>query len=104
MTLGPLSMLFQGEKAVRRSLLGHESSILSYEEHKQIFNTSGLDIDNRYKTLGSMLELAGQRQAVFQSFCRDVLNFRNFSEEEQHKVLEGRPETCINRPLPQGAV
>ncbi len=62
---------------------------LDWEEYKNIYNETGLDIDGRKKILGDCAASAQKIMEHYLGFCYSIPGFRDLLQDDQMGVLKG---------------
>ncbi|RUS79607.1 hypothetical protein EGW08_012632, partial [Elysia chlorotica] len=66
-----------------------QMGIVEYEEHQRIYDSTGLDVDNRLSSIDHVAELMDADIRHYIAFLKTIPGFRSFSVSDQTALVKG---------------
>ncbi len=82
------SSLFQANEELRYELFGPLRPI-SHDTYKEIYTTTGIDLDDRKKDIANCVSHGDQEVLPFVKFAKAIPGFKDINVEDQLLLLKG---------------
>ena len=79
----------------KKNLFGFTGAPIPHEDYQQIYETTGLDLDDRLYHFKVFMEFYVDKRNDFACFCKDLPHFHKFQDVDQNNITTRKSSGLI---------